>query len=143
MKTSDKGVDFIKGFEKLMSTVYNDAVGKPTVGYGHLIKVGETFDEPLTEEQATLLMRADLAIAEDAINSYVTSELNQNRFDALVSLVFNIGVGNFVTSTLLKLLNEGEFVQAADQFPRWNKAGGEVLAGLTRRRDAEMDMFNS
>ncbi len=71
----------------------------------------------------------------------VTVDLDQDQFDALVSFTFNLGAGNLQSSTLLKLLNQGEYTQAADQFLRWNKAGGRVLPGLTRRREAERALF--
>ena len=71
----------------------------------------------------------------------VTCEIGQNQFDALVSFAFNVGIGNLKKSTLLRKLNEGDINSAALQFLVWNKAGGKVLAGLTRRREAEMKLF--
>lgn len=87
------------------------------------------------------LLRADLGTAEAAVNRLVTVPLTQNQFDALVSLVFNIGEGNFSKSTLLRRLNAGEREAAAGQFGRWNKSKGVELAGLTKRRAAERELF--
>ncbi|WP_312691151.1 lysozyme [Kosakonia sp.] len=139
--TGDAGVQLIKSFEGLRLEKYKDAVGKWTIGYGHLILPNESFTRPLTQAEADALLRADLGSAERSLHRLVTVDLNQNQFDALVSFTFNLGAGNLQTSTLLRLLNAGEYSQAADQFPRWNKAGGKVLAGLTRRREAERALF--
>jgi lysozyme len=95
----------------------------------------------ITEATAEIMLRKDLAKFEDAVSKSVKVPLKQNQFDALVSLVYNIGPGNFQSSTLLKKLNAGEYQSAADQFPRWNRAGGKVLAGLTRRREAEKGLW--
>lgn len=139
--TGDAGVALIKSFEGLRLEKYRDAVGKWTIGYGHLILPNESFPRALTEAEADELLRDDLGVTERSIHRLVTVDLNQNQFDALVAFTFNLGAGNLQTSTLLKLLNQGEYAQAADQFPRWNKAGGKVLAGLTRRREAERALF--
>ncbi|EAA6844758.1 lysozyme, partial [Salmonella enterica subsp. enterica] len=81
--------------------------------------------------------------AEEIIHSVVTVGLNQNQFDALVALIFNIGSGNFRNSTLLKYLNQGDYSKAADQFLVWDKAGGRKLPGLTHRREVERNIFLS
>ncbi|WLI75099.1 lysozyme [Kosakonia sp. H02] len=137
----EAGLALIKSFEGLRLEKYKDAVGKWTIGYGHLILPNESFPRPITEAEAEALLRADLQMTERGVHKLVTVDLNQNQFDALVSFTFNLGAGNLQTSTLLKLLNQGQYAQAADQFPRWNKAGGKVLAGLTRRREAERGLF--
>jgi lysozyme len=95
----------------------------------------------ITKEEALEYFRKDVERFEKAVSESVTVQLKQNEFDALVSLAFNIGAGAFKKSTLLKMLNSGNFIGAASQFLRWNKAGGEVSKGLARRRDAEKDMF--
>lgn len=142
MKTSQKGIDLIKQFEGVVLKVYKDAVGLPTIGYGHLIKKGEVFTT-ITQQQAEELLAKDLKQFEEGISTSVKVALTQNQFDALVSFTFNLGIGNLNSSTLLKKLNVGDIQGAADQFPRWNKAGGKTLAGLTRRRLAEKELFLS
>lgn len=142
MKTSQKGIDIIKTFEGTVLKVYKDAVGLPTIGIGHLIKKGEVFTT-ITQQQAEELLAKDLKQFEEGISTSVKVALTQNQFDALVSFAFNLGIGNLNSSTLLKKLNVGDIQGAADQFPRWNKAGGKTLAGLTRRRLAEKELFLS
>ena len=94
-----------------------------------------------TLEQAKEYFAHDLKRFESSVNNLVKVPLTQNQFDALVSLTYNIGSGNFASSTLLKKLNAKDYQGAADQFPRWNKAKGKVLNGLTRRRAAERALF--
>ena len=118
---------------------YQDAVDVWTIGYGHTKTV-----EPgmiITEAQAEELLREDLAEFEEAVTEAVEVSINSNQFSALVSFCFNLGAGSLFQSTLLKLLNQGDFQGAADQFPRWNKAGYQVLEGLTRRRKAERALY--
>ena len=94
-----------------------------------------------TPEQAKSYFKHDLAKFEKTVNESVTVPLTQNQFDALVSLTYNIGSGAFNNSTLLKKLNKGDYQGAADQFLVWNKAGGKVMKGLVRRREAERALF--
>jgi lysozyme len=139
----------IKDFEGLYLDAYPDpATGAEpiTIGYGstrHLdgskIKLGEKINE---QEALELLMHEVNEIC-PKIQSLVTVELNKNQLVALVSFVYNLGLGNFSSSTLLKLLNQAKYTEAADQFVRWNKAAGKVMAGLTRRREAEKALFLS
>lgn len=140
MKASQKAIDLIKEFEGFEPRPYDDAVGIKTIGYGHVIRPGESFTG-LTESEATSLLCKDLEKAENAILGYVERPLSQGQFDALCSFVFNLGSGNFSKSTLLRKINAGDFAGAADEFKRWDKAGGKVLAGLTRRRLAEAEIF--
>lgn len=139
MRTSQIGIDFIKQWEALRIVAYEDIVGVWTIGYGHTGDVNP--GDVISEEDAEMLLRADLAEAEDAVNDYVDVDLEQHEFDALVSFTFNVGQGNFRGSTLIKLLNAGNRDAAALQFPRWNKADGVPSKGLTRRRHAEQLMF--
>lgn len=142
MVISEKGLALIKQFESLRLATYKDSVGIPTIGWGHTgpeVKMGQK----ITQEQAVGLLRADVAKFERAVGRVVRVVLNQNQFDALVSFSFNVGAQALEDSTLLKKLNAGDVQGAADHFPRWNKAGGEVLAGLTRRRAAERSLFLS
>lgn len=144
MKTSQAGIDLIKQFEGLELTAYPDpgTGGEPwTIGYGHTggVKPGDT----VTEAEAEELLRQDLEKFEDCVNAYVSVPITQSQFDALVSFAFNVGCGALKSSTLLRLLNNGDTEAAAAQFGRWNKAAGRVLAGLTRRRGAERDLFQT
>lgn len=142
MKTSQKGIDLIKSFEGLSLKVYDDAVGLKTIGYGHLIKKGEVFTT-ISLQEAEDLLRKDLNQFEEGVSTSVKVALTQNQFDALVSFAFNLGMGNLNSSTLLKKLNAGDIQGAASEFGRWNRAGNKVLAGLTRRRLAEKELFLS
>ncbi len=141
MKTSPEGIGFICSHEGFVGSTYKDAAGLDTIGYGHLIKPGETFPASITEQRARELLAEDLLEAETIVNALVLVPLTQHQFDAVTSFVFNIGYGQFSGSTFLKLLNLGDYAAAADQLPRWNKANGQVLRGLIRRRDAERTMF--
>jgi lysozyme len=142
MKTSQKGTDLIKQFEGTVLKVYKDAVGLPTIGIGHLIKHNESFTT-ITQQQAEELLAKDLVQFEVGVTKAVRVTLNQNQFDALVSFSFNLGLGNLNSSTLLRKLNAGDYQGAASEFERWNKAGGKILTGLTRRRLAEKGLFLS
>lgn len=141
MQISQAGLDLIKSFEGFEPEAYLCPAGIWTIGYGHTGNVEE--GQTITEEEAEELLRQDVTFAEDAVTDYVEGDLTQGQFDALVCFVFNIGVGAFRESTLLRLLNQGDSEGAAEQFLRWNKAGGKVLAGLTRRREAERELFLS
>lgn len=125
---------------------YQDQAGKWTIGYGHLIQPWESFTS-IGEADALALRQADLRIAEDAVNSAVSVSLTQPMFDALVDLVFNIGVGAFRNSTLLRLLNAGDYAGARDQFYAWDKVTingvRQVSAGLAARRDFGAQLFAS
>lgn len=144
MKTSNSGINLIKGFEGKRLKAYDDGVGVWTIGFGTIkypngvrVKKGDT----CTESQAEQYLRNDLVVFENALNRLVKVSLNQNQFDALVSLTYNIGTGAFKDSTLLKKLNAKDYKGAAEQFPRWNRGGGRVLNGLVKRRKIEMELF--
>lgn len=144
MKTSTNGINLIKSFEGLRLKAYDDGVGVWTIGFGTIkypngirVKAGDS----CTSQQAEDYLRNDLSAFESAVNRLVKAKLTQNQFDALVSLTYNIGSGAFKGSTLLKLLNKGDYQGAADQFLVWNKAGGKVMKGLVRRREAERALF--
>lgn len=129
----------IKDHEGLRLKAYADPVGVWTIAWGHTRRVypGQT----ITKEQAEALLRDDLADAEACVHRNVTVSLTQGQFDALVSFVFNLGCGALRRSSLLRHLNAGEYEKAAQQFPRWKHAGGQVLRGLVRRREDERQMF--
>lgn len=142
MNISTKGLSLIKSFEGLRLKSYKCPAGIWTVGYGHTGPDVLPY-MVITEQQAEELLRKDLEVFEDAVEAAVTVELNQNQFDALVCLAYNIGRGAFRSSTLVRLLNNEQYEDAGDQFLRWNKGGGQVLPGLVRRREAERALFLS
>jgi len=147
MKTGERGLALIKEFEGCKLAAYQCPAGIWTIGigsthYGDGTPVTKSRTLP-TEKAAIALLAATIGQYEKAVNA-VDAELTQNEFDALVCLCYNIGAGNFASSTLVKMLNAGEDKEeVAKQFVRWNKAGGKVMAGLTRRRDAEAELFLS
>ena len=145
MKTSDKGVALIKQFEGFRSKPYLCPAGVPTIGYGSTYypdgKKVTLRDNPVTEADATAMLRSMLVRYENGVDRYVQVPITQGQFDALVSFAYNVGLSALKGSTLLRLVNERNFVGAAAQFSRWNKAGGKVLPGLTRRREAERKLF--
>lgn len=97
----------------------------------------------ITQEEADRYLREDLKSFEHAVNCALTRPVSQNQFDALVSFTYNLGAGALKGSTLLKLLNAGNIKGAAEEFPKWNKAAGKVLEGLTKRRMEERQLFLS
>ncbi len=138
--TSPAGRQLIENFEGLKLTAYQDMVGIWTIGYGHTgpeVKAGQT----ISVAQADQLLAKDLTRFEQGVAKCVTYPLNQHQFDALVSFSFNLGLGSLQSSSLLSLLNAGDVAGAAAQFLRWNRAGGVEVAGLTRRRQAEQQLF--
>ena len=145
MNIGDRGLDLIRAFEGFRADPYLDAVGVPTIGYGSTYypdgqRVRLT-DPPISEPEARRLMQATLAEFEDGISAALRVGVTQSQFDALICWAFNIGVSAAQNSTLMKKLNSGDYFGAADQFLRWNKAGGVVLSGLSRRREAERALF--
>ena len=137
--TSYKGLNIIKEFEGYQSKAYQCAAGVWTIGYGHTsgVKEGDT----CTKEQADAWLAADVQTVENAINALAIS-LSQNQFDALVSLGFNIGANALLNSTLIKKAKaDPDDDTIADEFLRWNKVGNTVVNGLTRRRQAEADLY--
>jgi lysozyme len=138
-KISDRGLDLLKQFEGVRLKAYRDPVGVWTIGYGHTITA-----EPgmrITREEAERLLRQDLERFEKAVRDRVMVPINQDQFDALVSFAFNVGVGAFRKSTLLRLLNQGNYEGAKDEFKRWVYGGGRRLAGLVKRRNHEAELF--
>ncbi|HEG2117541.1 lysozyme [Enterobacter kobei] len=146
MQTSDKGIDLIKQFEGCKLTAYQDSVGVWTIGYGWTQPVdGKPIRAGMTikQETAERLLKTGLVSYESDVSRLVKVGLTQEQFDALVSFTYNLGARSLSTSTLLRKLNAGDYAGASDEFLRWNKAGGKVLAGLTRRREAERALFLS
>ena len=141
MIISKNGLDLIKQFESLQLKAYKCSANVWTIGYGHTKNVKE--GDRISQDQANCFLMQDLYSVEQAIIRLVKVKLNQNQFDALCSLIFNIGISAFNKSTLLAKLNTGDYVGAAEQFRRWNKVNNVVMAGLVRRRQAEEDLFNA
>jgi GH24 family phage-related lysozyme (muramidase) len=139
-RTNQNGVLLIKSFEGLRLEAYRDAVGIWTIGYGTTRGVQPGM--VISENDAERFLVEDLTRFEQSIYEGVKVPINDNQFSALVSFTYNVGSGALLSSTLLKLLNQREDLRrVADEFPRWNKAGGQVLDGLTRRRHAERSLF--
>eukprot|EP01053_Blabericola_migrator_P010268 Blabericola_migrator_1__10267@NODE_5752_length_683_cov_423_746753_g3769_i0_p1_GENE_NODE_5752_length_683_cov_423_746753_g3769_i0NODE_5752_length_683_cov_423_746753_g3769_i0_p1_ORF_typecomplete_len136_score4_16Phage_lysozyme/PF00959_19/5_3e34_NODE_5752_length_683_cov_423_746753_g3769_i076483 len=133
MQTSNNGVELIKHFEGCRLTAYPDpaTAGAPwSIGYG--------WTQPVDAER---LLKTGLQSYENEVSKLVKVPVTQGQFDALVSFNYNLGARALSTSTLLKKLNAGDYEGAAEEFPRWNKAGGKVMNGLTRRREAELALF--
>ena len=144
MKTSQKGINLIKQFEGCQLTAYKCPAGVWTIGYGTTGKVdGKEICKgmKISKQKAEQLLKKDLEQFEKSVNNFVKVSINQNQFDALVSFAYNVGAGALKGSTLLKKLNQKDYKGAANEFLKWNKGGGKVLAGLTRRREAERKLF--
>jgi len=141
METSKNGIELIKEFEGRRLVAYQDSVGVWTIGYGHTKDVWE--DRLIIKSTADRLLAEDLAEFEKYVDNLVDVPLTQNQFDALVAWTFNLGPTNLSESTLLKKLNAGDYDSVPSEMKRWNKAGGEVLEGLVRRREAEAALFNA
>lgn len=146
MQTSDKGIALIKQFEGCRLTAYQDSVGVWTIGYGWTrpvdgvpVRAGMT----IKQEMAERLLKTGLVGYEADVSRLVKVPLSQGQYDALVSFTYNLGARSLSTSTLLNKLNARDYTGAANEFLRWDKAGGKVLAGLTRRREAERALFLS
>lgn len=134
------GLTLIKSFESLSIKAYQDQVGIWTIGFGHTgPEVAKGMEITVTE--ASTLLERDLDNAEKGVDESLEVHVNDNQFAALVSLAFNIGLGNFHKSTLLRKLNAGDVEGAAEEFPEWCHAGGKVSLGLARRRAAEESLF--
>jgi GH24 family phage-related lysozyme (muramidase) len=149
MGLSRAGAELIARFEGFVTRPYNDAAGHATIGFGHLIHHGPVTAADrahwgtISRGRGLVLLSEDARDAARAVENAVRVPLSQEQFDALVSFVFNVGVGAFGSSTLLRKLNAGDRRGAADEFLRWSRAGGRVLEGLLRRRRAERALFLS
>ena len=140
MNLGYNGTKILKFFEGCRLTAYQDSVGVWTIGYGHTKGVYDGMT--ITQEEAEQMLLTELEEYEGYVEKYVTVPLTQNQFDALVVWVYNLGPTNFRNSTLLKELNSGNYTAAGKEITRWNKAGGKVLAGLVKRREAEAQLFS-
>jgi lysozyme len=147
-RLSQKGAAFIAHFEGLKLKLYNDPVGHATIGVGHLVHHGpingsepQEFKNGITRERALELLQQDAGTAADEISQSVKVELSQHQVDALISFTFNVGTGAFRDSTLLRLLNGGDYSSVPAQLDRWTRAGNQTLPGLVTRRKAEGALF--
>lgn len=152
MLPSDAAIALLKEFEQgpkggFAALPYFDAARHRTIGWGHRIQPGEAFPQPISAAEADRLLRADLGRSAEGVASGLRVPVTQAMFDALVCFAFNVGVGAFLGSTLRDRLNRGDYAAAAAEFARWNKARNpqtgqrEPLPGLTRRRQAERELF--
>ena len=141
MKISEDGLELIKKFEGCETTAYQDSVGVWTIGFGHTKGVEE--GQTCSIEDAESMLADEMDEYEGYINNMVKVELQQHEFDALVAWVYNLGPTNLGESTMLKVLNGGQFDRVPDEMNRWTRAGGEILEGLVRRRQAESLMFQN
>ena len=141
MVYSKTGVALTERFESCRLVAYSDSKGIPTIGWGHT--AGVSLGDTCTQEQADSWLLNDIQTAANDVNRLVKVPLTQGEFDALTDFCYNAGGGNFATSTMLKLLNAGDFAGAAAQFDLWDHAGGVVIAGLLRRREAERLEFEA
>jgi lysozyme len=154
MKISEKGKKLLAEWEGFETRVYKDSAGLPTIGVGHLLTQDERssgkiiingqtvrYSNGITKQQVYDLLDQDLNRFEDVVNQRVTVPLEQSQFDALVSFSFNVGVGAFKNSTLLKRLNAGDYADVPNQLGRWVHSGGRVVQGLINRREHEIQLW--
>ncbi|HZT59403.1 MAG TPA: lysozyme [Pyrinomonadaceae bacterium] len=155
MQMSQHGLELLEQWEGFKLQVYKDSAGLPTIGVGHLLTRSELtsgkiningvpvqYANGLTQQQVNDLLAQDLKPTEQAVNNGVKVALNQNQFDALTSFTFNVGTGAFAGSTLLKVLNQGQYDQVPTQLLRWTRSGGQVVQGLVNRRNNEIKLWN-
>lgn len=145
MKTSNNGIKLIQKFEGCYLKPYKDPIGLWTVGIGTLIGDGkylpDSWNRTFTLDECYALLRAELTHIERGIVKYISFQLKQNQFDALVSFTYNLGLGTLQRSTLRQKLNRGDIQGCIKSWEKYNKAGGKVFKGLTARRSAEIQLF--
>lgn len=139
MRLNKSGLKLLREFEGCKLAAYQDVAGVWTIGYGHTRTAREGMK--ITKADADALLMQDVRLFEEGVDAACTEEPNENQFAAMVVLAFNIGLAGFRKSTVLRLHNAGNFTGAARAFAIWNKAGGQVRAGLTRRRAAEAALY--
>lgn len=140
------GLDLVKEFEGLEKDAYIDPVGIPTIGYGHTNRAGTVkfqMGDTWTEEYATEILDKDLRIFWNHVDQAVHVQLNKCQMSVLTSWTYNVGPYAMRKSTLVRLLNQGNYDAVPGQLMRWNRAGGKVLRGLTRRRAAEAELWKT
>lgn len=155
-RMTERGKNLLRQWEGVRLKTYTDAAGLPTIGIGHLLTTRElltnsvtingkivSIQDGLTLAQAEALLEQDLAQFESAVSDSVKQPLTPNQRDALISLSFNIGTGAFISSTLVRKLNQGDYQAVPDEFRRWNKVKGIVNQGLVNRREQEIALWNA
>jgi lysozyme len=143
MKFSVAGMQLLKRSEGFRSRVYRDSAGLPTIGYGHRLLHPDSFPNGIDEAQAAHLLAVDVRDAEQAVLHFVKVPLTQGQFDALVDFCFNLGAGRLAASSLLKSLNAGKYDEAEEELLRWDHAGGQEIAALKARREAESELWRN
>ena len=141
MKISPQGIDLIKKYEGFSAKKYLCPAGYSTIGYGHRVMPWDTYNS-ITENQAEQFLYQDVENAEDTVNKFVKVPLTQHQFDALVSIVYNWGSGNFLRSEGLEKINQKDYDGAIQEFLEVNKIHGKISKGLVNRRLAEANLFN-
>lgn len=139
MQPSQNAFDLAKRFEGLRLSSYKNNGDVWTIGVGHTLNVKD--GDVISVSQANQFLSEDMLDAAECVNTRVTSEINQNQFDALCDWVFNLGWGHFESSHLLQYVNQSNFDLAAAEFRKWVYSNGVVLSGLVNRREAEKDLF--
>lgn len=143
MQLSKEGLELIKKSEGFRGRIYLDVAGIPTIGYGHRLLHPASFLNGIDEMQAAQLLAADVREAEQTVERLVRVALTQGQFDALVDFAFNLGAGRLGSSTLLRILNQGRYADAAEQLLRWDVAAGKPNAALEARREAEFRLWGA
>ena len=143
MQMSNAGLNLLREFEGLRTSVYKDVAGLDTIGYGHRVLPAESFPSGITPAQADQILSGDVAIAEAAVTRLLKVPVNQGQFDALVDFTFNLGAARLGGSTLLRELNAGHPATAAQELLKWDHCNGVVNAGLLRRRKAELALWTA
>lgn len=138
---TQKGIDLIKRFEGFSPIVYICPAGYPTIGYGHLVREAEKYEQGITQAEAEDLLRRDVYAAENAVLRLIDVPLTDGQFDALVSFTFNLGAGALQRSTLRRKVNRQAHGEVPEQFMRWVWAGGWRLPGLVNRRTSEASHY--
>jgi lysozyme len=142
MEINQAGIDLIKRFEGLQLMSYRCPAGVWTIGYGHTGPAAQARGIQITEAKAEELLRGDLSVFESGVSRLLGgAATNENEFSAMVCLAFNVGLGSFKTSSVLRFHRDGKRGEAANAFLLWNKASGKALRGLTTRRDAERHLY--
>lgn len=147
MIPSNNCYNLIKKYEGFSAKPYKCSAGVPTIGYGSTFYLNGNKvtmkDSPISEEVALSILFSVVEDFSKKVEKLLKVSVNQNQFDALVDFAYNLGIGNLQKSTLLKLINNKDFVGASKQFKLWNKANGKALNGLTKRRKEEEELFQS
>ena len=143
MNFSAAGMELLKKSEGFRARVYKDAMGFPTIGYGHRLLHPQSFVDGVTEEFASTILAVDVRDSEQSVMRLVKVALTQGQFDALVDFAFNLGSARLCVSTLLKKLNKGDYDGACAELLKWDHAGAVELAGLKARREAEAALWKS